>query len=135
MGYTHYFEGVIPTAEIVADALAIVAASDVSIKGWDGTGEPTIELGNISLNGDESLDQDYESFVLDNGLWSFCKTSRVRPYDKVVTAILISSLVHNVGSFSSDGDLKDWEPGIALFERAVRPLTEDEKDFLAARLQ
>lgn len=60
----------------------------------------------------------------------FCKTGH-QPYDSVVTAILIAAAVRAIdartGTVASDGRWDDWGAGLALFERAVRPLTGDEK--------
>lgn len=60
----------------------------------------------------------------------FCTTDN-RPYDEVVTAILIAAavraLVCTTGVIKSDGRWSDWAAGMSLFERAVRPLTADEK--------
>jgi hypothetical protein len=44
-----------------------------------------------------------------------------------VTAILIAAAVRSEGPYTSDGCWDNWAAGLALFEAAVRPLTEDEK--------
>lgn len=63
-------------------------------------------------------------------MWTFCKTEQ-RPYDEAVAVILIAAAVGAMdlptGSVRSDGRWDNWAAGVKLFERAVRPLTEDEK--------
>jgi hypothetical protein len=63
-------------------------------------------------------------------MWTFCKTEQ-KPYDEVVTAILIAAAVGAMDStattFRTDGRWDNWAAGVALFEKAVRPLTDDEK--------
>lgn len=136
MGHSHYSADATATPAVIADACSIIEASGIAICGPLGTGEPKLDLDEgIWLNGCEALDQDYETFHLpgtggvDGGLDGFCKTGR-RPYDTVVTAIYISAAVRNGQRFGTDGTWEDWTAGIGLFERAVRPLTEDEKIML-----
>ncbi|MCY1235221.1 hypothetical protein D9M72_478290 [compost metagenome] len=63
-------------------------------------------------------------------MWTFCTTEN-RPYDIVVTAILIAAAVRSLdsttGTVQSDGRWDNWAAGVDLFEKAVRPLTDDEK--------
>jgi len=127
MGYTHYFDNVKMNQKIADDAAAIVEASDVAIHGWDGTGKPVISATEIRLNGSEELGEDYETFAIGSeGAWAFCKTAR-SPYDEVVTAILVSVMVNDSSAkINSDGTFDDWADGIALYEKAVRSLTDDE---------
>jgi hypothetical protein len=133
MGYTHYFEGLTATAEVIADAKKIIDATTVTICGPGGQGLPWLdEKEGIWLNGFEAADEDYETFFLRGTdepehpeLGAFCKTEH-RPYDTVVTAILISAAIHAGGAVRSDGQWGNWSAGVALFERAVRPLTGDE---------
>ena len=134
MGYTHYFEGLTATAEVIADARNIIDASPVTVCGPGGQGLPQLDAADgIWLNGFEAADEDYETFFLRGTdepehpeLGAFCKTGR-RPYDVVVTAILISAALHVGSTVRSDGRWDNWGAGVDLFERAVRPLTEDEK--------
>lgn len=118
MGYTHYFPG-LKTNEIFAEGVRdIVAAAEelgIKVRGADGYGEPVITGDIIALNGDAEENLDYESFVIDGeDGFNFCKTAR-RPYDAVVTAILIWAIVgefeghENIGT---DGSWDDWaNPG------------------------
>lgn len=133
MGYTHRSVNSTASPAVLADACTIIDAAGVTICGPDGTGSPELTLEDgIWLNGSEAAGEDYETFHLpgtngtdDTGLSSFCKTGR-RPYDIVITAIFVSVVVRNGQSFDTDGDWDDWADGVALFQRAVRHLTEDE---------
>jgi hypothetical protein len=138
MGYTHYFAGLTATAAVIADARKIIEASPVTICGPLGQGLPVLdEADGIWLNGFEAADEDYETFHLRGtdepehpGLSAFCKTDH-RPYDVVVTAILIAATVRSLnesqGQFRSDGNWSNWAAGVDLYEQAVRQLTVDEK--------
>ena len=125
MGYTHYFSGLQCNEELADFAKAAVALSDVQICGPTGTGTAVICEDSIQLNGFAERDEDYESFILpgfsDNG---FCKTAR-RPYDKVVTAILIAAIAFKTPGWDqicSDGNEVDWvaSGGVALFVRTAK---------------
>ena len=135
MGYTHYWDGKANlTPELVADIKAIIAGSTVTIKNGIGSEKPVVTRENVSLNGDADTDDDFETFELGalDG-WNFCKTGQ-RPYDEVVTAILLR-VTHYDAAFnvSSDGDwVDDWKAGRELYARvfgedAVKPseLVED----------
>lgn len=138
MGYTHYFPGLTATAEVIADARKIIEASPVTVCGPCGQGLPILnEVEGIRLNGFEAAGEAYETYHLRGtieppypGMGTFCKTEG-KPYDVVVTAILIAAAVRVLyaeqGSVTSDGRWDNWSAGLALFEKAVRPLTEDEK--------
>lgn len=124
MGYTHYWNPMEleVDAELAEEARAIVAASDVEIAGWDGTGEPEIREGLISLNG--AGRKGCESFVLrddDETGFECCKTG-ANPYDEVVGAILLAASERNPKlGMSSDGLWleKEWVKARALFEKAL----------------
>lgn len=138
MGYTHYFPGLTATAEVIADARKIIHTSPVTICGPSGQGLPILkEAEGIRLNGFEAAGEACETFHLRGtiepkypDMWTFCKTGQ-RPYDVVVTAILIAAAIRALdsmtGAITSDGRWDNWSVGLALFEKAVRPLTEDEK--------
>lgn len=138
MGYTHYFPGLTATPAVIADARTIIDASLVTICGPLGQGLPILdEADGILLNGFEAADEDYETFHLRGTvepeypeLSAFCKTAH-KPYDVVVTAILISAAVHSLedsqGQVRSDGRWDNWAAGVELFEQAVRPMTVDER--------
>lgn len=137
MGYTHYFEGLTATPDVLEDARRIIAATTVTICGPSGIGLPILnEAEGIRLNGFKAAGESYETFHLRGteepkypGTAWFCKTEN-RPYDEVVTAILIAAAVRSpdiARGMTSDGEWDNWSAGVALFESAVRPLTEDEK--------
>jgi hypothetical protein len=110
----------------------------VTICGPAGKGQPLLNAEDrIRLNGLKAAGEAYETFHLRGtkapvypDMWTFCKTEE-RPYDVVVTAILIAAAVRTMassdGRLRSDGRWDNWAAGVELFERAVRPLTEDEK--------
>lgn len=137
MGYTHYFT--IDHLEEcfvdeVKDIVTLAQDDGITLAGYDGTGEPIVTDDKIALNGSSALGQEYESFVLPTDGFGFCKTAH-RPYDAVVTAILVSAIVNKVGDgISSDGTYADWKDGIALYERAVRKLTRSERQRLRRTL-
>ena len=124
MGYTHYWNPMEleVDAKLAEEARAIVAASDVEVAGWDGTGAPEIREGLISLNGKGRAG--CESFTLcgDDGTgFECCKTSS-QPYDEVVGAILLAASERNPRiNVSSDGrwSEKGWIKARALFEKAI----------------
>ena len=138
MGYSHYFPGLTATPEVIDDARKIIEASPVTICGPKGQGLPILdEAEGIRLNGFRAAGEACETFHLRGtkephypDMWTFCKTEQ-KPYDEVVTAILIAAAVRaldlTTGSVRSDGQWDNWAAGVALFEQAVRPLTEDEK--------
>lgn len=125
MGYTHYFSGLQCTEELADFARTAIALSDVAICGPSGSGTAVICKDHILLNGSAERDEDYESFVLPGYCYnSFCKTAR-RPYDKVVTAILIDAIVIKAPGWDqicSDGEEVDWAAGggVALFMRTAK---------------
>lgn len=55
MSYTHYFPGLRATADVIADARKILAASATTVCGSNGQGLPVIdEADGIRLNGFEA---------------------------------------------------------------------------------
>lgn len=134
MGYTHYFPRLTATPEVIEEARKIIAATSVTICGPKGQGLPVLnETDGIVLNGFRVAGEAYETFHLRGtkephypDMWTFCKTEQ-KPYDEVVTAILIAAAVRamdsTVTAFRTDGRWDNWAAGVALFENAVRPLT------------
>lgn len=113
MGYTHYYQqGSIPTPALfqsfTTHVLELVQASGIAI-------QVTIEPDFLSINGADG--EDYEDFVIRRNdlTWDFCKTAR-RPYDTVVTAVLILAR-YTFPDFhlSSDGSWLGWLFGRKLF--------------------
>ncbi|MFF1253712.1 hypothetical protein ACFVYC_14610 [Pseudarthrobacter sp. NPDC058329] len=138
MGYTHYFPGLRATVEVLADAGKILDASAVTICGPNGQGLPVMnETTGIRLNGFEAAGESYETFHLRGtdparypDMNDFCETEN-KPYDQVVTAILIAAAVRafdfKTGVVKSDGRWDNWAAGRQLYEQAVRLLTDQEK--------
>lgn len=130
MGYTHYFTIEHLEECFVDEVNAIVTTAQgdgIALADFDGNGKPIVTDTKIALNGSRALGQEYESFVLPTDGFGFCKTAH-RPYDAVVTAILVSAIVNKISEgISSDGTYADWKDGIALYERAVRKLTQSER--------
>ena len=127
MGYTHYWRHDADISEeafaaIAADTRKIIAITAVRLgNSMDDGGEPDVSDDCIALNG--VGDDSYESFVFDRaqgGGFSFCKTQH-RPYDEVVTAILLSACVHagDVLRVSSDGGSAMWTDGANLLHEAT----------------
>ena len=123
MGYTHYWR---QPEKVEADkfaaftknvALIIKTADDAGIPlgGSSGQGSPEVLENVIAFNGFANFG--YESFILENGEeFSFCKTGQ-RPYDAVVTAVLIQ-LKRELGdafTVTSDGKWSDWTEGRNLY--------------------
>ncbi|OOP65280.1 hypothetical protein BMF89_00060 [Arthrobacter sp. SRS-W-1-2016] len=138
MGYTHYFPGLKATPGVITDAGKVIDASSVTICGPKGQGLPVLNAAEgIRLNGFGAAGEAHETFRLQGSveprhadMWTFCTTAG-KPYDAVVTAILIAAAVHALGSptgtVRSDGRWGNWAAGVSLYEEAVRPLTEDER--------
>ncbi len=127
MGYTHYWtQSKMIEPDKWADftnkvALIIKTADDAGIPlgNYDGQGTPHVTTSMIAFNGFANFG--YESFILDNGgeAWTgkaFCKTGQ-RPYDSVVTAVLILLKHEFADGFTvkSDGNWSDWTEGRNLY--------------------
>jgi len=109
MGYTHYVRRPVKNAgsayfygKLALDAKAIVDYANANgIRIRDAFGEGEASFG------------EFESHY-----FSFCKTA-MRPYDAVVTAILIraKTIYGSCAIISSDGDWEtDWQEGRRLYE-------------------
>lgn len=124
MGYTHYWDtprleddGV--WQEIIVGVQNILICTGIPVGSPDGEGDaPHINNDYIGFNG---VGEDAcESFLIRRSGqgWQFCKTAR-RPYDDVVTAVLLLLEHHLPGQFqiSSDGSWEEWTQGRELFAR------------------
>lgn len=126
MGYTHYWKGTGFTTEqwdaLRAHTLAIIVkAAERGIMVADGFGEnsPVVDGKHIWLNG-VGFDS-HETFRLTPSAtgFEFCKTN-CKPYDQVVTAILIVAAYLNPEfEPSSDGEEWDWQDGLTLASNAT----------------
>ena len=139
MGYTHYNYRPRKNAgsaymygKLALDAKAICEhAYTIGIKLGDWSGEngtsPQFTEGEFSLNGID--DMSHETFTWkalptqvewrkdEPEIFDFCKTA-MKPYDAVVTAILIRAkeIYGSCVSISSDGDWSEWQDGRNLYE-------------------
>ncbi len=98
------------------DTALIIDNCGVEISGRNGYGPPILEEDRIHLNG---LDDPHESFDLYK--WDThgcCKTAR-KPYDVVVTAVLLRAhMLYGGGTeIRSDGTWEEWGEGRYLVEQ------------------
>lgn len=143
MGYTHYYTRPVNDAgsahmfgKLALDAKSIcdyAQANDIPLANGNaeaGT-QPDFTEGYFSLNGvsDENGDNGHETLYWagiptqpdwrkdDPEYFEFCKTA-YKPYDAVVTAILIRAKViyGSCVSVSSDGNWTEWQAGRDLYE-------------------
>jgi hypothetical protein len=147
MGYTHYNYRPVNNAgsaemygKLALDAKAICEhAYTVGIKLGDWSGEngtsPQFTEGEFSLNGID--DMSHETFTWkalptqsewrkdEPEIFDFCKTA-MKPYDAVVTAILIRAkeIYGSCVSISSDGDWSEWQDGRDLYEAVFGEVAE-----------
>jgi hypothetical protein len=144
MGYTHYnirdnrnkgsayFYG-----KLALDAKAIIAEAErmgITIRGYDGEGEPEFTEAFFRFNGNAETGEDYETFAWEalptqqeweaksghgqpHDIFDFCKTAH-KPYDAVVTAVLIRAKViyGKLVKVRSDGNWSDWQDGRKIYE-------------------
>jgi len=131
MGYTHYFRTnqSVPLdkwTKLTVAVKKLMAGQDMLQWECDIAKPPAVTHEMIRFNGIEG--DGYETFLLpreskpasyDNDKSGFCfnccKTA-YQPYDKYVTAVLFLAKIH-LGkdiNISSDGDVSEWQDGIAL---------------------
>lgn len=113
MGYTRYWERTAkPMDESFVDFCNAVFDTckklGISIRGLDGTGEPTATDKAIMFNGDAKHDLYHESFILNDKIgFSFCKTAE-KPYDYAVRTILREALTRGyIKGLTDDGFYED----------------------------
>ena len=149
MGYTHYWYLNKQSEEVkevngingsqfgraTIDIGKIIDASRVLLAGWDGNGEPEVNVDKVSFNG--IGDDGHETFVFQRfGTqkdrqsplspedaykdFAFCKTAQ-KPYDIIVVACLaVADQVIGDGiEVSTDGDVDDWDKGVAFASRVL----------------
>lgn len=152
MGYTHYFVrntkrlgSAFMYGKLALDTKAIIAEAQsvgIVIRDGYGKGSPEFTEGHFSLNGDSDTGEDYETFFWEalpeqpewqrnqtftkddpNSIFDFCKTAH-KPYDTVVTAVLIRAKViyGECVDIRSDGNWSDWQLGRELYERVFGEL-------------
>jgi len=152
MGYTHYIDRPVDNSgtpeqfiKLALDAKQIIEqakADGIRVRGGDGLGEPEFNEAFFSINGDaesffEGRDLAHETFywagqpkhqewrVGEPNYFNFCKTA-YKPYDAVVTAILIRAKViyGSCVDVRSDGDWSDWQSGRDLYEKVFGEVAE-----------
>lgn len=121
MGYTHYWKhGDIEPQEwsvFTADVRKILRTEIVPLAGGLGSGLPLVTDDEIRFNGVAADGDDYETFALspDATGFDFCKTG-VRPYDVVVTCVLLRAVLTIPGfQASSDGTWDEWKDARDLY--------------------
>jgi len=146
MGYTHYFTrdernvgSRFMFTQLSEDAKRIIQQAQtegIEVCGWNGKGKPEFTEDYFSLNGTEVGGYDHETFRWEatptqpewhkeyfggenerHDIPEFCKTA-YKPYDAVVTAILIRAKViyGQLIRIGSDGSWDEWETGRDLYE-------------------
>jgi hypothetical protein len=141
LGYTHYYpqqRDFTPDefANLGEAARKIIAAVELPLA-WEydePKKPPQIDLGVIRFNGvgDDGHETFYLPRVNERPEWSserrgdvfrFTKTA-YKPYDLVVTAILIAAdaIAPGALAISSDGGPNDWQAGLALASHALPAL-------------
>ena len=140
MGYTHYWRHnrTIPQNiwnKIIKDIKKLLPRFkmlSIELTGWDGSGKPIFDKGQVSFNGRPehetfSIDRDFDMYSrnhltnLDNDgrSFSFCKTA-MKPYDLAVTACLIVFTYHQPDILvSSDGEDRDWVKAKTLCQQVL----------------
>ena len=131
MGFSHYFEQLKPAEpaawQAICDDFRKMMATallsqplPIQREDEDG-GQPLVDDTYIVFNGIGN--NGHETMVLqrDGKGFQFCKTAR-KPYDRVVTALLILADFHSPNTWlvTSDGEPDDWQEGLEL-ARTVRP--------------
>lgn len=131
MGYTHYFEQMKPAEpaawQAICDdfrkmmATALLSQPLPIQREAEDAGQPRVDDTYIIFNGIGN--NGHETMVLQRygREFQFCKTAR-KPYDRVVTALLILADFHSPNTWlvTSDGEPDDWQEGLEL-ARTVRP--------------
>jgi hypothetical protein len=124
MGYTHYIKSAGVDADVWAkfleDAKKLVKNSGIPVQyESDEEQPPMLTSEQIRFNG--VGEAGHETFLLERkGGNEFCKTAQ-KPYDTVVTAILVAAKHHfpNGIRVTSDGGDEDWADGFELAEKLL----------------
>ena len=152
MGYTHYVTRPVKNAgsasfygKLALDAKKLcdyANANGIRIRNGAGEGEPEFTEFYFSINGDashyvEGRDLAHETLYWagvpthpkhregESNYFNFCKTA-MKPYDAVVTAILIraKSIYGSCVEISSDGGWGDWQAGRDLYQQVFGEVAE-----------
>ena len=118
MGYTHYFQltGKPTSAQFssfVSNAHKIAFANNIKLS-------CKFESDLVVING--VGEGEHEDFYISSRdySWNFCKTAQ-KPYDEVVTAVLILAryIFDSKFTVSSDGSWGEWRKGRELFTKVM----------------
>ena len=161
MGYTHYVTRPVKNAgsayffgKLALDAKKLCEyanANGIRIRNGAGEGEPEFSEFSFSINGDaEGFSDDGRDLAHETLYWAgiptlpewrkgekncfdFCKTA-MKPYDAVVTAILIraKSIYGSCVEISSDGGWGDWQAGRDLYQQVFGEVAECPFDMVEA---
>jgi hypothetical protein len=136
MGYSHYIgfnkseKSEKQFKTVLTDCTKIMAnKGDIGIFGEDGTGEPTFSDDAIIFNGDDSKGLHCEPLFIipKKSFKDFCKTER-NPYDLIVCAVIISLANRLTGfTFTTDGDMGEWQEVLDFYELHVAKLSKVKK--------
>ena len=121
MGYTHYWtlQNGIEQADwnkfLEVAREIIKTAQDAGVRLEDNSSDSAIFINGVG-------EQAHETFLMrtDDVGFNFCKTAE-KPYDSVVTAILIlaKTVFKNDIEVSSDGSWSNWQGGRLLYETVI----------------
>jgi hypothetical protein len=160
MGYTHYTYRPRKNAgsayfygKLALDAKKLCEyanANGIRIRNGEGLGEPEFTEFDFSINGDAEAFDNGRDLAHETFYWAgiptqpkhregekdhfnFCKTA-MKPYDAVVTAILIRAKViyGSCVSVKSDGDWQEWQAGRDLYETVFGETAECPFDKVSA---
>ena len=121
MGYTHYWtlQNGLEQADwnkfLEVAREIIKTAQDAGVRLEDNSSDSAIFINGVG-------EQAHETFLMrtDDVGFNFCKTAE-KPYDSVVTAILIlaKTVFKNDIEVSSDGSWSNWQGGRLLYETVI----------------
>jgi len=136
MGYTIYWQEATEGKQLapefldeVREVIDIANAHGISIRGGQGDLEPIVNSNEVWLNGDESLEQNCETFSLGgHSGFQFCKTRRL-PYTFVVAKILaIAATYGYVSQVEHDGSQAELDALVERWDKAVEKLNSNNVD-------
>ena len=126
MGYTHYWQTPKETysreawTEFCDKVEKLIAASPSPLANGVGDIEtvPVFTDDELLLNGVGDNSHETLYLLFNDERWQFCKTQG-KPYDVVVTAILLLAQKTLGYRVSSDGGVDDWQEGINLVKKVL----------------
>jgi len=131
MGYTHYFPQKNTVESEQWDVFCqkatyfleqFMVLTEVKLQPDFESDHPFFEINPhfLSFNGDESREEDHETFYLTRvkkESFSFCKTAR-KPYDLAVCGCLLLANKYMPGCYaiSSDGGSSEWQEAVEFLK-------------------